>query len=266
MSNPKWTTDRIRALKNKGAFACLTAYDYATARLIDECGIPLILVGDSLAMTVLGHENTLPVTVNEMLHHTAAVTRGANNALVVGDMPFLSYQVSIAQALRNAGRFIQKARADAVKLEGGSFRAPTVKALVENGIPVLGHIGLTPQSVLALGGYKVQGRRPEQIEELVRDAAALEEAGAFALVLECVPPEAGREITGAVDIPTIGIGAGPHCDGQILVIHDLLGISGKTPKFVKRYADVGAAMKKAFADYKAEVERGEFPSGEHCYV
>ncbi len=256
----------MRALKGKNRFACLTAADYFTARLVDEAGLPLILVGDSLAMTVLGYKNTLSVTMDAMLHHTAAVARGVENAMVVGDMPFLSYQVSIPEAIRNAGRFVQEAGADAVKLEGGAVRAPTVRALVDSGIPVLGHIGLTPQSVLALGGYKVQGRRPEQVEQLSRDAVALEEAGAFALVLECVPPEAGREITGAVGIPTIGIGAGPHCDGQILVINDLLGMTaGGSAKFVKRYAELGAEMKKAFSAFKDDVERGGFPDREHCY-
>ncbi len=266
MNEPKWTTSRIKALKGKAPFACLTACDCATARLIDEAGVPLILVGDSLGMTVLGYESTLPVTMNDMLHHTAAVVRGVSSAMVVGDMPFLSYQISISQALSNAGRLIQRAGADAVKLEGGATRAPTVKALVENGIPVLGHIGLTPQSVLALGGFKVQGRKPEQVEQLLRDAVALEEAGAFAIVLECVPPEVGKEITAAVPVPTIGIGSGPFCDGQILVTHDLLGVSdGASPRFVKRYANFAEDMRKAFAAFRKDVQSRAFPASEHCY-
>ncbi len=266
MNPSKLTTSKIRALKGKARFACLTAADYFTARLIDEAGLPMILVGDSLAMTVLGHKSTLPATMEAMLHHTSAVVRGAGNAMVVGDMPFLSYQISVPEAIRNAGRFIQQAGADAVKIEGGVVRAATARALVESGIPVLGHIGLTPQSVLAMGGYKIQGRRPEQVEQLLRDAAALEDAGVFAIVLECVPPDAGREITAAVGIPTIGIGAGPHCDGQILVTHDLLGmIEGEGAKFVKHYAELGAQMRKAFSAYKEDVERGGFPGSEHCY-
>ncbi len=266
MTTTKWTAGRIRAMKGHEKIACLTAYDFATARILDATGIPLILVGDSLAMAMLGYETTLPVTMEAMLHHTAAVTRGINGALVVADMPFMSYQVSVAQALENAGRFIKTAGAGAVKIEGGRFRAPTVKALTENGIPVLAHIGLTPQSIHALGGYKVQGRQPAEAQQLVEDARGLEEAGAFAVVLECLPPALGKEITAAIGIPTIGIGAGPHCDGQILVTHDLLGIVGEvTPKFVKRYADMGAAMQQAFTEYKNDVEQGRFPGPEHCY-
>lgn len=266
MKSSKWTPDKIKALKNDNKFACLTAYDYATALLIDEAGIPLILVGDSLAMTMLGYENTLPVTMNAMLHHTAAVARGVKNALVVGDMPFMSFQVSVQQTLENAGRFIKSAGADAVKIEGGALRTTTVKALAENGIPVLGHIGLTPQSILAMGGYKVQGKKTDEAQQLVNDAKALEEAGVFGIVLECVPSGIGREITQAVGIPTIGIGAGPDCDGQILVTHDLLGLYSKvTPKFVKRYANLTDEMMKAFQGYKTEVEQGQFPGEEHCY-
>ena len=261
----KWTAPRIRALKGKGRVVSLTAYDYSTARLVDEAGIQLVLVGDSLGMTMLGYENTLPVTMEEMLHHTAAVARGTRHALVVTDMPFLSYQVSIEQALLNAGRCI-KAGAGAVKIEGGAFRAPAIRALVENGVPVLGHVGLTPQSVQALGGFKVQGKLPAEAERIVEDAQAVEAAGAFALVLEAVPAALAPEVTAAVKIPTIGIGAGPGCDGQILVIHDLLGLYGDfKPKFAKRYADLGSAMKKAFEQYKKEVEEGRFPGPENCY-
>ncbi|MBN1675344.1 MAG: 3-methyl-2-oxobutanoate hydroxymethyltransferase [Kiritimatiellae bacterium] len=265
-SEGKWTASRIRALKGQAKLACLTAYDYATARFIDEAGIPLVLVGDSLAMTMLGYETTLPVTMEEMLHHTGAVARGVERALVTADMPFMSYQVSMEEAMRNAGRFVKSAGAGAVKIEGGAVRVPLVRALVENGIPVLGHIGLTPQSIREFGGYKVQGRKPAQAAALLRDARALEEAGAFALVVECVPAELGAEITAAVGIPTIGIGAGPGCDGQILVTHDLLGLfAAFTPKFAKRYADLGAAMKQAFETYRQEVETGTFPAEEHGY-
>ena len=266
MNAPKWTTVRIRALKGYGPFACLTAYDFTTARLVDAAGIPLVLVGDSLAMAMLGYDTTLPVTMDAMLNHTAAVTRGVKNALVVADMPFMSYQASIADALANAGRFIKEAGAGAVKIEGGAFRKKTVKALTENGIPVLAHIGLTPQSINALGGYKVQGKQPDEARRLIADARALENAGAFALVLECLPPALGEKITKTAGIPTIGIGAGPHCDGQILVTHDLLGLTGDfTPRFIKRYAALGTAIQKACASYKADVEQGRFPGPEHCY-
>jgi 3-methyl-2-oxobutanoate hydroxymethyltransferase len=262
----KWTTARIRAAKGQQKLACLTAYDYATATLIDGAGVPLALVGDSLAMAMLGYTTTLPVTMDEMLHHTAAVVRGIKDALVVADMPFLSYQVSLEQGIANAGRFIKEAGADAVKVEGGAFRAPLVEQLKQNGIPVLGHIGLTPQSIKQMGGYKVQGRAPEQVAQLLDDAAALEAAGCFALVLECVPEPVGQQLTAAVGIPTIGIGAGRYCDGQILVTHDMLGLhSTLTPRFAKRYAELGATMTAAFGAYKGEVEAGTFPSDEHAY-
>jgi 3-methyl-2-oxobutanoate hydroxymethyltransferase len=261
-----WTASRIRAAKGQHKLVCLTAYDYSTARLVDEAGVQLILVGDSLAMTMLGYATTLPVTVAEMLQHTAAVVRGVKNALVVADMPFMSFQVSAGQALENAGRFVKEAGAGAVKIEGGAIRAPTVRALVDNGIPVLGHIGLTPQSIREMGGYKVQGKKPEQAQRLLSDAGELERAGAFALVLECLPAVLGREITESVGIPTIGIGAGPRCDGQILVTHDLLGLyADLAPKFAKKYADLGAEMKRAFEAYRREVESGAFPGPEHSY-
>ena len=264
-STSPWTAARLRALKGREKIVCLTAYDFATARLVDESGIHLVLVGDSLGEAVLGYENTLPVTMLDMLHHTAAVVRGVKNALVVADMPFMSYQISVSHALANAGRFL-KVGAKAVKVEGGVVRAPTVRTLVENGIPVLGHIGLTPQSVHEFGGYKVQGRTPAAADELVRDAQALEEAGVFAIVVEGVPAELGGKITAAVGVPTIGIGAGPQCDGQVLVIHDLLGLGGEwKPKFVKRYAELGTAAKAAITEYKREVESGVFPGPEHCY-
>lgn len=263
----RWTVSRIESLKGKAPFACLTAADACFARLLDDDGIPLILVGDSLATAVLGHPNTLPMTVDQMLHHTAAVVRGVRNALVVADMPFLSYQVSIEQAIVNAGRFLQEAGAQAVKIEGGAFRAPTIEALVRNGIPVLAHIGLTPQSVLALGGYKVQGRDDTQAEQLVHDACALETAGAFAVVIECVPPAVGERITGAVRIPTIGIGAGPHCDGQILVTHDLLGLTpDPLPRFAQRYARLADAAREAVSAFQKDVSDGTYPDTEHSYT
>ena len=262
----KWAASSIRALKGKQKVVCLTAYDYSTARLVDEAGIQLVLVGDSLAMTMLGYETTLPVTMEQMLHHAAAVARGVNGALVVADMPFMSYQVSVEQAVRNAGRFIKESGVGAVKIEGGAMRVHAVRALVENGIPVLGHIGLTPQSIHEMGGYKIQGKKTEEAKRLVNDAKELEKAGVFALVLECMPGALGAEITGAVGIPTIGIGAGKDCDGQILVTHDLLGLySDLTPKFVKAYARLGIEMKKAFESYKREVETGVFPGKEHTY-
>lgn len=261
----RWTAPRIRALKGKQRFAVLTAADFLTAQLIDEAGLPMILVGDSLGMTVLGYDTTLPVTLEQMLHHTAAVRRGAPRAMVITDLPFLTYQASVAEAIINAGRCVKEAGADGVKLEGGELRVPQVKALVENGIPVLGHIGLLPQSVHAMGGYRVQGRTEEEIERLLRDARALEEAGVFAMVLEAMPAETARRITEAVSVPTIGIGAGPHCDGQILVVHDMLGMTERPPKFVKRYADLRTAMRQAISAYRAEVEAGAFPGPEHQY-
>ena len=255
-----WTTTKIMACKGKQRIACLTAYDYATARVIDAAGIPLALVGDSLAMTMLGYETTLPVTMTEMLHHTAAVSRGVEKALVVADMPFMSYQVSPQQALQNAGRFLKEAGADAVKIEGGLSRVETVHALVENGIPVLGHIGLTPQSVRQLGGYKVQGKHPAAAKALIEDAQALSDAGVFGVVLECIPRDLAAEITNSISAPTIGIGAGPGCDGQVLVTHDMLGMySDLSPSFVKRYAEIGSLMREAFEQYRDEVVSGEFP-------
>lgn len=262
----KWTPSRIKAAKGGRKLACLTAYDFATARIMDEAGVPLILVGDSLGMTVLGYADTLPVTMEQVLHHTAAVSRGVKQALVVADMPFMSYQASLEQGIANAGRFLKEAGAGAVKIEGGAFRAPLVESLVLNGIPVLAHIGLTPQSVREMGGFKVQGRTSEEAQRLVADARALEEAGAFAVVLECMPPDVSAGITKAIGIPTIGIGAGQGCDGQILVTPDLLGIqTGVSPKFVKRYAELGKAMQEAFAAYCKDVETGVFPGPEHGY-
>jgi 3-methyl-2-oxobutanoate hydroxymethyltransferase len=262
----KWTTSKLKALKGEKKIVVLTAYDALTASLVDGAEIPIVLVGDSLGMTVLGYETTLPVSMDEMLHHTAAVSRGVEHALVIADMPFMSFQPSVETGLENAGRFIKEAGADAVKIEGGAVRTELIEALVSNGIPVLGHIGLTPQSIKAMGGYKVQGKTSEQARRLMDDAMAVEQAGAFALVLECVPAELGEMISSALTIPTIGIGAGSGCDGQVLVFTDLLGISGKpAPKFVKKYADLNPLIVEALASYKAEVESGAFPSSEQEY-
>ena len=255
----------ITAMKGVEKIAALTAYDFQTARLLDAAGIPLLLVGDSLGTTLLGYDNTLPVTLVDMLRHTAAVVRGARRALVVVDMPFMTYQASIEQALRNCGRVIQKTGCQAVKIEGGEFRAPCIQALVQNGIPVLGHVGLTPQSVKTLG-HRVQGRGDDAARQLLADARAVAAAGAFALVLEAVPAALGAQVAAAVPVPVIGIGAGPGCDGQILVINDVLGLSGDfKPKFVKAYADLGAQIAAAAAAYKAEVGTGAFPGPEQCY-
>lgn len=262
-----WTTARIKASKGVTKIPCVTAYDFAFARLADEAGIPLLLVGDSLGMAMLGYASTLPVTLEAMLHHTAAVARAASHALVVADMPFLSYQISNEDGMRNAGRFLQEAGADAVKIEGGAFRAGLVEALTLNGIPVLGHIGLTPQSVNVTGGYKVQGRTREAGEQLIADARALADSGAFAIVLECVPPDVAAAVTAASPVPVIGIGAGPACDGQVLVMHDLLGLGqGTPPKFVKSYAALAKAVDEAFRAYAADVQSGAFPAPEHCYA
>ena len=260
-----WTTLKIRRAKGEAKLACLTAGDFAMARLLDAAGIPLILAGDSLGMSMLGFANTLPVTMAHMLHHTAAVARGAQNALVVADMPFMSYQASEEEALRNAGRFLKEAGADAVKIEGGAFRAPLVRRLVENGIPVLGHIGLTPQTLNEVGGYRVQGRTAPQADALVADAKALEAAGVFAMVIECVPVELGGRITREVSVPTIGIGAGPQCDGQVLVLNDFLGLTESPPKLAKAYLDMTAQIRSALARYVEEVAQGVFPGEGQCY-
>jgi 3-methyl-2-oxobutanoate hydroxymethyltransferase len=261
-----WNAAKIKASKGVCKIPCVTVYDFACARLADAAGIPLLLVGDSLGMAVLGYSSTLPVTMDVMLHHTAAVVRGTREALVVADMPFLSYQISLAEGIRNAGRFLQEAGADAVKIEGGAFRSDFVEALTLNGIPVLGHIGLTPQSVNVFGGFKVQGRTREAGEQLVADARALAEAGAFAIVLECVPPDVAEAVTAASPVPVIGIGAGPACDGQVLVMHDLLGLSENPPRFVKPYAALADTLRDAFRAYADEVRSGTFPGPEHCYA
>ncbi|MFH0777020.1 MAG: 3-methyl-2-oxobutanoate hydroxymethyltransferase [Candidatus Eisenbacteria bacterium] len=254
-------------MKQKGEkIAALTAYDFPTARLADEAGVDIILVGDTLGMVVLGYENTLRVTMPEMIHHASAVTRACPRALVVGDMPFMSFQVSKYQAVRNAGRFVKRAGVDAVKLEGGESVAETVEWIVRSSIPVMGHVGLMPQSILKFGGYKVQGRTESQADGLVKDAKALEGAGCFAIVLEGIPWKLAQKITASVSVPTIGIGAGPHCDGQVLVLHDVVGLfSGYAPKFVKKYAEAGELIKEAFKRYVQEVKSGEFPSLEYSY-
>lgn len=266
MPMTKWTTEAIRRSKGKQKLAVLTAYDWTTAKLLDEAGMAIVLVGDSLAMTALGYETTLPVTLAEMLHHTAAVSRGVKHALVVGDMPFLSYQVSIDEAVLNAGRFIKEGGAAAVKIEGGAFRKPVIEALVANGIPVMGHIGLTPQSVNQFGGYRVQGNNAEAAQKLIADAQALEAAGVFSIVIECVPASVAADITAAVHVPTIGIGAGVNCDGQVLVSHDLLGLpTAHRPRFVKTYANLEPTLRSAFESYRRDVESGTFPAPEHGY-
>lgn len=263
----KQTTVTFQQAKQTGQkLSMLTAYDYSMAKLIDGAGVSAILVGDSLGMVMLGYDNTLSVTMEDMIHHTAAVARGAKNALVVADMPFLSYQISVEEAVRNAGRLIQEGHAEAVKLEGGSTVVSQVRAIVNASIPVMGHLGLTPQSVNAFGGYKVQGKTQEAAQKLLDDARALEEAGAFAIVLECVPAKLAQKVSKAISIPTIGIGAGAGCDGQVLVYQDMMGMfSDFTPKFVKRFGEIGQAMQSAVRDYVLAVEAGRFPSEEHTF-
>jgi 3-methyl-2-oxobutanoate hydroxymethyltransferase len=242
----------------------LTAYDYATALAIDRAGIEVILVGDSLGMVVLGYQNTLPVTMEDMIHHCKAVARGAQYALLIGDMPFMSYQASVDEAVRNAGRFLQEGGMDAVKLEGGRERLPAIEGIISAGVPVQGHLGLTPQSVHQLGGFRAQGKTAAAATRMVEDAMMLQDAGCFSLVLESIPARLGRLVSQRLDIPTIGIGAGVGCDGQVLVTHDLLGLFDRfTPRFVKKYSDLHGEMGKAFAAYKAEVEAKAFPGKEH---
>jgi len=261
----KVTTHTLRAMKHANqVISVLTAYDYPTALAMDQAEIEVILVGDSLGMVVLGYANTLPVTMADMLHHCKAVSRGAQYALLVGDMPFMSYQVSTEAAVRNAGRFLQEAGMDAVKLEGGSERLNAIRAIISSGIPVMGHLGLTPQSVHMLGGFRPQGRDASAAQALFEDAILLQEAGCFSLVLESVPARLARYISEHLEIPTIGIGAGGGCDGQVLVTHDLLGLFERfTPKFVKKYASLYQEMAEAFSAYKSEVEGHIFPAEEH---
>lgn len=260
------TVNTLKEMKEKKErITMLTAYDYLTAKILDECGVEVLLVGDSLGMVVLGYENTLPVSFEDVLYHTKAVARGAKRAMVVADMPFLTYQVNREEALRNAGRYLKEGGAQGVKMEGGVEMAETIEKVVKTGIPVMGHIGLTPQSVHQLGGFKVQGSDLEKAKKLIEDAKALNEAGVFSIVLECVPFQLAQKITEIVSVPTIGIGAGPHCDGQVLVIHDLLGFSDRVPKFVKKYASFKGEMEKAVENYVAEVKEGKFPQREHSY-
>ena len=254
------------AKSNHTKLAMLTAYDYSTAKLQDEAGIHGILVGDSLGNVILGYEDTISVTMEDMIHHGAAVARGAKNALVVVDMPFMSYQTSVYDAVVNAGRLMKEGRANAVKLEGGVSVCPQIKAITDAGIPVMAHLGLTPQSINAFGGFKVQGKNEAAARKLIDDAKAVEEAGAFALVLECVPAKLAKIISEQLTIPTIGIGAGAGCDGQILVYQDMLGMfSDYTPKFVKLFAEVGSVMKEAFANYIKEVQAETYPAEEHTF-
>jgi 3-methyl-2-oxobutanoate hydroxymethyltransferase len=262
------TITEIKDMKHrKEKIPMLTAYDYVTAKMVDEAGVPLILVGDSLGMVMLGYESTIPVTMEEMIHHTKAVVRGAKKALIIGDMPFMSYHISVSDALHNAARFIQEGGAQAVKLEGGEVVAEKVRRLVDCGIPVMGHIGLTPQSIHQLGGFKVQGKAVEEAKKLLNDARILEEAGAFAIVLECIPEPLSKLITHKLAIPTIGIGAGPDCDGQVQVISDLLGLyTDFVPKHAKQYARLAGEIKTAVSSYISEVKSLSFPTMEQSYT
>jgi 3-methyl-2-oxobutanoate hydroxymethyltransferase len=259
---------KLREWKAEGRrFAMITAYDYASGRLVEQAGIPIILVGDSLGSVILGYESTIPVTMEDILHHTRPVVRATRKAIVVADLPFMSYQANPDDAVRNAGRLLQEGGATAVKLEGGSQVAPLVRRMVDAGIPVMGHLGLTPQSVNQFGGHRVQGKTPAAAAKLITDAQALEEAGAFAVVLETIPARVARMVTQRISIPTIGIGAGPHCDGQVQVFHDLLGIYDdcRQMKHAKRYAVLGETIRSAVGAYVAEVEQGEFPTPEQSF-
>ncbi|MDP7525043.1 MAG: 3-methyl-2-oxobutanoate hydroxymethyltransferase [Dehalococcoidales bacterium] len=262
------TISQIREMKEKGEkITMLTAYDYSTAKVVDEVGIPMILVGDSLGMVVLGYETPIPVTMEVMLHHTKAVVRGASRALIVGDMPFMTYTVSADDAMRNAARFIQEAGAQAIKLEGGVTVADKVRKVVDCGIPVMGHIGLTPQSVHQMGGLKVQAKSPEAASKLIDDAKALEQAGVFAIVLEAIPYKLGALVTQKVGVPTIGIGAGPGCDGQVQIVNDILGsFTDFIPKHAKRYANLAEIIKDAITSYDEEVKNGAFPTEKHSFI
>ncbi|MDH4226522.1 MAG: 3-methyl-2-oxobutanoate hydroxymethyltransferase [Deltaproteobacteria bacterium] len=260
-------SDILKYKKDGKKIAVLTAYGFQTARIIDNAGIPVVLVGDSVGMVEAGHETTLPVTMDEMIYHVRSVSRACKDAFVVADMPFMSYQPSVEEALKNAGRFLKEAGADGVKVEGGVRSAAVIKAMAEAGIPVMGHVGLTPQSVLTMGGYKVQGRTKEASKEILADAKAVEDAGAFSMVLEGIPSELAKTITKELSIPTIGIGAGVGCDGQVLVLNDMLGmdLEKTAPKFVKRYANLDEVISKAVTRYKDDVEAGKFPDEEHSY-
>ncbi len=267
MSLQKVTARDIIEKKKKGEkIVTLTSYDYSFAKIVDRSGIDLILVGDSLSMVMLGYKNTLSVSMDEMIHHTKAVSRGVTNALIVGDMPYLSYKINKIDAVKNAGRFIQEGGAEAVKVEGGTEICPTIKAMIKADIQVMGHIGLTPQAIYQFGGFLVQGKTIEAAKKLILDAKNLEDVGVFSIVLESIPWQIAKLITNSIDIPTIGIGAGPHCDGQILVIHDMLGIfTDFKPKFLKYFGNIGESISQALKDYREEVLNGIYPDREHSY-
>ncbi|UCE42903.1 MAG: 3-methyl-2-oxobutanoate hydroxymethyltransferase [Candidatus Aminicenantes bacterium] len=265
---PKITIPYLHAKKKQGEkIVALTAYDFPTAKIVDEAGIDLILVGDSLGMVVLGYENTIPVTMEEMIHHTKAVVRGAQRPLIVGDMPYFSFHMSVDETVRNASRFLKEAGTQAVKIEGASKkRLKLIETLVEAEIPVMGHVGLTPQSIYHLGQFKVKGKEIAEAKTIIQNAKDLEKAGVFSIVLECIPMELAREVTHSLNVPSIGIGAGPYCDGQILVFHDLVGYAnGYLPKFVKRYADIHGGLNKALTEYVEDVKNGKFPDDQHSY-
>ncbi len=267
MMKDKITKMTLLKMKKKGEkIAAITSYDYLSTKLIDDTGIDCILVGDSLGMVIMGYENTLPVTMEEIIHHLKAVTRARPRAIVVGDMPFMSYQASVEDAVRNAGRLVKEGGAQSVKLEGGERYVPVIEAIVQASIPVVGHLGLTPQSLHEFGGYRVQGRDTESADRMISDAKALEKAGCFAIVLEGIPWQLAEKITGSISIATIGIGAGPHCDGQVLVIQDMLGIyDHPLPKFVKMYEKLGERIRTAVSAYVKDVKDGSFPGMEHSY-
>lgn len=267
MARKKITPIDIQTMKHEGRkITMLTAYDYPMALLEDRAGIDIILVGDSLGMTVLGYENTIPVTMDEMIHHTKAVCRGAKYALIIGDMPFMSYNTSERDAIINAGRFMKEGGTDAVKLEGGASVKDIVRTIVKAGIPVMGHIGLTPQTISMLGGFKVQGKDAQAAQKIIDDALILEDSGAFAVLLEAIPAPIAKRITERLRVPTIGIGAGIHCDGQVLVVHDMLGLFDRfTPKFAKRYVNLSELMLQAFETYREEVLKGDFPTDQHSF-
>lgn len=261
------TASYVRKMKRNGdKITMMAAYDYSTALKVDEAGMDIILVGDSLGMVILGYENTLPVTMEDMIHHTKAVSRAAKHSMVIGDMPFMSYHASADEAAYNAGRFLKEAEAHGIKLEGGREVSEVVRRITSAGIPVMAHLGLTPQAIHKLGGYKVQGREKGTAERMLEDAKILEDAGAFSVVLECIPETLADEITRSLEIPTIGIGAGVHCDGQVLVVNDMLGMYNNfTPKFVRKYADMDTVLKDAFKRYIADVKSGTFPGEEHSF-
>lgn len=262
----KITAGKLREMKEeKEKIVVLTAYDYSAAKILEKTNIEAILVGDSVGNTVIGYENTIPVTMDEMLHHTKAVARGIETPLLIGDMPFLSYQASVEEAVRNAGKFIKEGNAEAVKVEGGSEILKQVEKTIDAGIPVMGHLGLTPQKIHQFGGYQPRGKSVKEAKKIFEDAQKLEEAGVFSIVLESIPQKLAKKVTENVDVPTIGIGAGPFCDGQVLVFHDLLGMTEFSPSFVKQYADLFSEIEKAVSEFSDEVKSGDFPSSEHSY-